>query len=353
MGAHTNHDYMFQFEDNQTLLAVSYLLLMIEKAQKYNKSLFQSSEPGRRPPWECEAGAKLRLARGAGSLLAPAEPPVPVSLSPVPLSRAPGEPETATTPTPPPSPPTAAPVSCPRSITSTPSRPPPPVPAASAACPKSSQTAAASPEDISVSPWPESSEVGVRMKARSAGPTGLSGQCSGGISGARAAAEPGRRGVLVTTASAAPASPDRAGSLSLSLTRASPGGVLAAAGEAPDITSPVTLSRSADDRESLAAELRGSDSGFRRPLQHVTILSKQARSMVEGVVTMKGLSQQSHPFHPQPVPSHLNDVQHAKLLVKAEAVTHLFITGVIMIIWVTDSVMVNPIGARCLTATEP
>ena len=75
--------------------------------------------------------------------------------------------------------------------------------------------------------------------------------------------------------------------------------------------------------------------------------------MVEGVVTMKGLCQQSHPFHPQPVPSHLNDVQHAKLLVKAEAVTYLFINGVIMIIWVTDLVMVNPIGARCLTATEP
>ena len=74
---------------------------------------------------------------------------------------------------------------------------------------------------------------------------------------------------------------------------------------------------------------------------------------MEDVVTMKGWCQQSHPFHPQPVPSHPNDVQHAKLLVKAETVTQLFISGVMIYIRVTELVMVNPIGARCLTATEP
>ena len=73
---------------------------------------------------------------------------------------------------------------------------------------------------------------------------------------------------------------------------------------------------------------------------------------MEDVVTMKGWCQQSHPFHPQPVPSHPNDVQHAKLLVNEEKVTQLIITDVIIFIWVTELVMVNPIGARCLTATE-
>ena len=46
-----------------------------------------------------------------------------------------------------------------------------------------------------------------------------------------------------------------------------------------------------------------------------------------------------------------NDVQHAKLLVNTETVTEI-ISDVFIIIWVTDLVMVNPISARCLTATE-
>ena len=305
-----------------------------------------SSSPG-----ECEAGAKLRLSNDAGSMLAPAEPR-PLSLSLLtPSSRgASGEPAAT---------PSALPSSSSSSLS-----------VFSISSSRLVLVLETSPEEPMVSPCPESSEDGASSMpaSRSMEPLVLSTELTDQSPGRRD--ESGSSGVLTMTApnpepgrgswplvpgQAAATAADstqraaeaagRTGTLSLSLAG---GGREARADGSLVITGP--LSGSAGRADTAVWVLALSVSPSRGSQQQQEAIRRRIMRSIVGVVKVLARCQQGHLSLLQPVPSLLNDHMHATKPVRKEAVTQFMEIFIVIKYWETDSVMVNPIGARCSTA---